>query len=105
MELKEVLNKATAIIDTYESGEWLKIDTLRELLRQLTKCHYQLTKVNIESYREHNAMLYNFDGSVARANIEADKEIPELRMSRKILESIDHVLWSMRSEISILKRD
>lgn len=105
MTLDEALEKASAIIAEYESGSWNTEDNLRTLLRELSSCHYIITRFNIEAYNVHNGILYNFDGSVARANIEADKEVPALRMSRKILESIDHVLWSMRSELSILKKD
>lgn len=105
MNLEEALNRAANIIDEYESGSWQSSDKLRELLRGLTKCHYILTKENVESHIRHNAILYNFDGSVARANVEADHEEPTLRMTRKLLDSIDHVLWSMRSELSIIKND
>lgn len=105
MNLDEALEQTAIIIDRYESGEWLSVDNLRELLRGLTKCHYVLTKENIESYRRHNAILFNFEGSVARGQIEADEQEPNLRLTRKLIESVDHVLWSMRSEISILKKE
>ena len=105
MTLNEALEQTSIIIDRYESGEYLSIDKLRLLLRGLTKCHYIITKENIASYQRHNGILFSFDGSVARANIEADKQEPNLRLTRKLIDSIDHVLWSMRSELSIIKND
>lgn len=105
MNLSEALDQTAIIIDRYESGEWQSVENLRKLLRSLTKCHYILTKENIESYQRHNGILFKFDGSVARANIEADEKEPNLRLTRKLIDSVDHVLWSMRSEISILKND
>lgn len=105
MRFEESLKKASEIVELYESGEWIHEEKLRELLRSLSGCHYAITTENINAYKEHNTILYNHDGSVARANIEADNEVPQLRMSRKILESINHVLWSMRSELSIIKSE
>jgi hypothetical protein len=35
----------------------------------------------------------------------AEEQVSELRMIRKIMESIDNVLWSVRSEISIIKNE
>ena len=103
--MKEILEKISAIIDTYEGGEWQSTDSLRELLRELTTNNYHLTKYNIEAYQKHNGIQYMHKGSVASGKILADEQVPELRMLRKIMESIDHVIWSMRSELSIIRKE
>ncbi len=35
----------------------------------------------------------------------SEQEVPELRMIRKIMEATDNVIWSMRSELSIIKNE
>ncbi|WP_431129650.1 hypothetical protein [Flagellimonas flava] len=103
--MQEVLDKISSIIDTYEGGEWKSKDSLREMLRELTSSNYHLTKFNIEAYQEHNTVQFKHKGSVASGKILADEKVPELRMIRKIMEAVDHVIWSMRSELSIIKKE
>jgi hypothetical protein len=104
--MDKVLERITELIQTYESGEWLSPDKLRIILRELSANYYYLTKVNIESYNNWNNVVYNRGkDSVSGAKVKADKEVPELRITRKILEATDHVIWSVRSELSILKKE
>lgn len=104
-DLEGILNSITELIEHYESGAWVSVDELRQMLRELTSNIYYLTKEDIEAYRAHNEILHSFDGSVARAQIEADKSIPELRMTRKIIASANRVADAMRSELSIIKNE
>ena len=101
--MDKILNTISEIITHYESGEWVSIDDLRLLLRRLSANHYYLTKYNIEYARAHNMEIYNFKGSDAAGQRFAELKVPELRITRKILSSVDRVLNSMRSEISIIK--
>ena len=105
--MDKTLEETTRLIACYRSGEWLTIDKLRDLLRRLSICHYELTSINIESYNDWTAIIYNRkDGvSVASARVKADFEVPELRMTRKLLESVKNVLMSMQQELSIIKND
>lgn len=103
--MDKILEKITALIDTYEGGEWQSKDNLRQMLRELTTNNYHLTKYNIEAYQAHNAVQYKHKGSVSAGKILADEQCPELRMLRKIMEAVDHVIWSMRSELSIIKKE
>ena len=105
LNVDKVLSKITDIIETYESGAWVSSDNLRAMLRELSSNHYYLTKINIDAYNKHNAVRFKHEGSVSSGNIIADEQVPELRMTRKILDAVDHVLWSMRSELSIIKND
>jgi hypothetical protein len=103
--MDEILEKITNLVDTYESGTWQSTDNLRIMLRELTANYYHLTKHNIEAYQLHNAVQYKHKGSVSSGLILADEQVPELRMLRKIMEATQHVIWSMRSEISIIKNE
>jgi len=101
----EVLNKITELIELYESGTWQSTENLRIMQRELSCNIYYLTKHNIEAFNEWNRIVYNETTSNAKAVTKADNKVPELRMTRKILESARGVSISMKSEISILKNE
>lgn len=103
--MEKLLENIDSIIERYEGGEWQSVDNLRVMLRELSSYNYQLTKHNIEYYRLYNSVQYKHKGSVSSGVILAEEQVPELRMIRKIMEAIDNVIWSMRSEISIIKRE
>lgn len=107
MHLEDILNKVNTIIEAYESGKYMSSENLRKMLRQLSANYHYLTLTNIDAYQRWNSTVYNReDGiSVASAKVKADEEVPELRITRKILQAVDHVIWSMRSELSIIKKD
>ena len=101
----DTLKKISDLIDTYDSGTWVSVDNLRVMLRELSTNYYRLTKFNIECFQEHNAVQYKHKGSVAAGLILANEQVPELRMTRKILYSTSKVIDSMRSEIGILRTE
>jgi hypothetical protein len=105
--MTETLETISDIITRYRSGEWHTIDRLRKLLKELSICHYELTGINIEAYNDWTSIIYNRDknDSVASAKVKADFEVPELRMTRKLLESVKNILMSMQQELSIIKND
>ena len=103
--MQEVLTKITNLIETYESGAWVSTENLRIMLRELTANNYHLSKYDIEYFRKYNAIQYKHKGSVSSGKILAEEEVPELRMIRKIMEATDNVIWSMRSELSIIKKE
>lgn len=103
--MEEVLNKITDLIDTYESGSWVSVENLRIMLRELSSNYYFLTKHNIEAFNAHNAIQYKHKGSVSAGLILANEQVPELRMSRKILYATSKCIDAIRSELSIIKND
>lgn len=103
--MEETLKKIDDIIDTYESGTWVSLENLRIMQRELSANFYHLTKFNITAAQDYNAVQYKHKGSVAAGKILAEEQVSELRMLRKTMEAINHVLWSMRSEISIIKNE
>jgi hypothetical protein len=103
--MEEILKKISDLIETYESGTWQSVENLRIMQRELTSYNYYLTKHNIEYFQKFNAVQYKHKGSVSAGKILAEEQVPELRMIRKIMESVDNVMWSMRSEISIIKKE
>jgi len=103
--MEEILQKITNLIETYESGVWVSAENLRVMLRELTANNYYLTKYNIEYFQKYNAIQYKHKGSVSSGKVLAEEQVPELRMIRKIMEATDNVIWSMRSELSIIKKE
>ena len=103
--MDKILQNITEIIDRYESGEYLTLDILRTMLRELSSAYYFLTKHNIESFNLHNAVQYKHKGSVSAGLILANEQVPELRLTRKILYATSKVIDAMRSEIAILRTE
>ena len=103
--METILSKISEIIDKYESGAFISLDNLRVMLRELSSNYYYLTKHNIEFFENHNAVQYRHKGSVSAGLILANEQVPELRITRKILLATDRVLNSMRSEIAILRNE
>lgn len=104
-KMNKILTKICDIIETYESGAWSTEENLRIMQRELTSNLFFLTKYNIEFFNQHNAIQYKHKGSVSAGLILANEQVPELRMTRKILESGRIVVNSMRSEISSLRQE
>lgn len=103
--MNDILNKITDTINRYESGEWLSVDNLRVLLRELSANYYHLTQYNIEYGQDFNREVYKFKGSNAAANSFAEISVPGLRVTRKILTATGKVIDSMRSEIAIIRNE
>jgi hypothetical protein len=103
--MDKILIKITELVTEYESGKWISVDNLRVMQRQLSTNIYKLTQHNINAFNEWNGIVYNETTSNAKAVTKADFKVPELRMSRKILEAARGVSIAMNSELSILKKD
>jgi len=100
-----ILNNITECVQLYESGTYLTKEKLLDLNRRLSSNIYYLTKHNIEAFEKFNSIIYNSKKSVARATVDAHQEIPELRMTRKILEACKGVSISINNELSIIKNE
>lgn len=104
--MESPIKKIGEIIEEYECGAYLQLDSLRQLRRDLATANYHLTKINIDAYKRWNTLIYNRgDDSVASAKVKADHRVPELREARKIMEAVKNVLSEMNQEISILKTE
>ena len=97
--MEKILTKITDIIETYESGLWVSSDKLMVMQRELSSNMYYLTKHNIEAFNKWNTIVYNFNGSNAKGQTEAFFLVPELRLTRKILEAAKGVSIAMNSEL------
>jgi len=103
--MENTLIKISEIIDRYENGHWESLDNLRVILRDLSTSYYHLTKYNLEAFEQHNAVQYKNKKSVSYGLILANEQVPELRMTRKILFATSKVIDAVRSEVSILRTE
>lgn len=101
----DILENISLIIDAYNSGEFITREKLTAMQRSLSSNMYYLTKHNIEAFNEWNSIVYNYKGSNAAGQTEANNKVPELRMTRKILEAAKSVSISINNELSIMKKD
>lgn len=104
--MESILNNITECVQNYESGTFLTKEKLLTLNRRLSSNIYYLTKHNIEAFEKFNSIIYNNKkDSNAKATVIAHQEVPELRMTRKILESCKNVSISINNELSIIKNE
>ena len=103
--MEESLGVIAEVITEYQTAGALTLDKLTTMLRRLSIHDYKLADADAEYSKKHSEILYSHTGSVARAKIDAEYEVPELRQIRKIRGAVDNVMWSMRSELSIIKSE
>jgi len=100
--MKEIGEKLSTIIDTFKSDEYISAERLMIMQRGLSYCHFKLTEVNVKAGEDYAKIMYEFEGSAAKAKIKAEHEVPSLRITRKLLETIKQNLIAIGRE---LKRD
>jgi hypothetical protein len=104
-ELNDILKSIENVVDQYESGQYNTKEKLIELQRELASNMYWLTVINVNSFTKWNNIVYNHTGSNASGQVKAEKKVPELRITRKILEASKNISIAMSSELGILKND
>jgi hypothetical protein len=103
--MNTILQKISQTIERYNSGEYITKEKLLVLNRELSVNIYYLTGFNIKAFEKWNAIIYNSSLSVAKATSEANAQVPELRMTRKILDACRGVSIAINNELSIIKND
>ncbi len=104
-EYESILASLTNVIDEYDSNTYLTHARLLEALKRLSRAMYHLSVIHTQAGVSHNSIQYNFNGAISRGLIEADYEVPEYKMTRKILDTANRVHSAMIMELSILKRE
>lgn len=103
--MTETLNKIERVVIAYESGEYISQENLIKMQRRLNTSMYHLTGFNVSAFQKWNSIVYNSDKSNAAAKVEADEMVPELRMTRKILETSKGVSIAINSELKAMSND
>ena len=103
--LKEITDNLIESIDTYESLPLDDTHTLSEILRTLDVNLAHLVFVRDEYYKAFQSVYFNSKGtSSAAKEKEAQMKVPELDFVRKILMVYGNVQSSVRSQISLRKK-
>nr|WP_299488655.1 hypothetical protein [uncultured Allomuricauda sp.] len=103
--LKQILNELVSSVEEYECGAWLKKENLILIQRSLSSNVYYLTQHNIEAFQEWNTLVHKHNGSNAAGQTLANEKVPELRMTRKILDAAKNVQIAISNELGIMKND
>ncbi len=97
--MEKILNTITSIIETYESGSFKDLHVMH---RELTTNMYYLTNEQVKARSKWLEVYYNSKSTVnAVKEREADKQVPELYLCRKIYEAAKGVAISMSLEIKL----
>ncbi|AGO48359.1 hypothetical protein Phi10:1_gp018 [Cellulophaga phage phi10:1] len=97
--MEEILTKITDIIETYESGSFKDLHIMH---RELTCNMYYLSQEQVKAHQNWNAHYYNSkEKTNAGKERDCDKEIPELYLCRKIMETAKGVSIAMGYEIKM----
>ena len=97
--MDEIWNKITGIISEFKSDKFITEEKLIQMQRGLSYCHFKLTEININDGKVYSKIMYEFKGSAAAAKIKAEFEVPELRMTRKLLDTVKQNLIEIGSEL------
>jgi len=101
-----ILNDINGLVDDYHNLQLNLVREQSEILRGLTTNLYFLEKYRIEAYEEWQSVYFQSKGtSGAAKEREADFKVPELYKIRRIMEGGYKVVDSIRSTISIYKKE
>lgn len=106
MDLYTILDNINKAVEGYHNLQLNLVRDQSELLRGLTTNLYFLEKYRIEAYEEWQSVYFQSKGtSGAAKEREADFKVPELYKIRRIMEGGYKVVDSIRSTISIYKKE
>ena len=97
--MDDIQKKISDIISVFKSDEYISDERLIKMQRGLSYCHFKLTEINISDGVLYSKIMYEFEGSAAKAKIKAEFEVPELRMTRKLLDTVKQNLIEIGSEL------
>jgi len=89
----------------YDSMKWNRLPELNNLLQKFVIVLSQLEHERANAHEKHNEIVFNYEGAVNRAIIEADHDVPELYMLRRIMEAGYQIVGSIRSNISTANKE
>ena len=99
--MDKILDKISETITAFKSDEYISDERLMIMHRGLSYCHYKLTEVNVKAGEDYAKIMYEFEGTAAKARIEAEHKIPELRITRKLLDTVKQNLIHIGRELKI----
>lgn len=97
--MDKILEKISSIIETYESGAFKDLHVMH---RELTCNMYYLSQEQVKAHAEWNKQYYLSKETVnAKKERFCDREVPELYLCRKIMETAKGVSIAMSLEVKM----
>ena len=104
--LNEILTEINEAVDKYHTLQLKAFIDQSEILRSLTSSLFWLEKFRVEAHEKWNSIYFQSQGkSGAAKEREADLKVPELYMIRRIMTGGYKVVDSIRSTISIHRKE
>lgn len=103
--LNEITSNLIAAKELYENCKLsLPADQI-EILRTLSVAYSDLSDHRIEANEKWNSVYFKTQGSNALRSKEADKEVPEMYMIRRTMDSTKILIDAVRSTLSSARND
>lgn len=103
--MKQHLENITRIINDYNNLTINSGGELSQLLKELTCELFYLEKHRSDYNEIHTKIMFHFSGSVSASKIEADNQVPELYMLRRVMNAAYRCVDALRSNISYIKKE
>jgi len=104
-DLDTSLRLVSRAIEEYEGNPTVTGDEICGHLQVISSHLFFLEVFRAHYHSKWNAIMYNFQGAVSRAEIEANEKVPELYMLRRILGAANKTMDAMRSQLSAMKHE
>ena len=105
MNLVEALEKYDQIVANYESISFDDVSGTTGLMKDMSICLSYLTMERIGFQKLWNGVAFNFKGTNAAGEKEANEAYPQLYKLRRIHEAGKTIVDTMRSQIRLLKQE
>ncbi len=106
INLESVLENLRNLVDRYENVPLIETKELSEILRGLGVNLSHLVELRKLYYNKFQVVFQSSKGtSVAARTKDAEREVPELDLIRKVLRHYEELRKDLRSQISLWKND
>ena len=103
--MEEILKKIRESVDRYNNIPLENYKELSEILRTLTSNLFYLEAYRVKAKNEWMESYFDCEGTNANKERVADSEVKELYMLRHLMSSVYRITDSLRSQISIYKKE
>lgn len=107
--MEVILNKISNVINWYEDANIKHLEELNKALKVITSNMYLLELERAKYHEKHQDIMYeltnNQDKPVSKAEIVANKNVPELYLLRRVMNAAYRCSDSIRTNISYMKKE
>jgi len=104
-ELDTSLRLVSRAIEEYEGNPTPTRDDISRHLQMISSHVFFLEVFRSDYHKKWNSVVHGFTGPKTRAEIEANEEVPQLYMLRKVTGAANKSMDAMRSQLSAMKNN